>query len=336
MKQVEERYKPKIASENLIESLFHLHRYLIASRFVKNKIVLDAASGEGYGSFILSKNARKVFGVDIDEKTILEAKKKYKNEKIYFLNANVTNLPFTENFFDVIISFETIEHLSKEDGIKFLEQIKKILKKDGILILSTPNKERTLFSSYKNIYHIYEYYESEIVEILKKYFKNVKIYNQEINLFSLIYDKDTKKTSLLNLKLENENQPFFITKEQINLPLYKIYICSNKTIRINFESTCHDIKRYFLNNFYNELNFYEKLLKSSEEEINRLNYELNFYEKLLKSSEEEINRLNYELKYIKDEKINLEKVLNNILNAKWFKISYFFYLKIKKLITFKL
>gem|GEM_PF-6825505 len=150
---------------------------------------------------------------------------------------------------------------------------------------------------------------------MKKYFKNVKIYNQEINLFSLIYDKDTKKTSLLNLKLENENQPFFITKEQINLPLYKIYICSNKTIRINLESACHDIKRYFLNNFYNELNFYEKLLKSSEEEI---------------------NRLNYELKYIKDEKINLEKVLNNILNAKWFKISYFFYLKIKKLITFKI
>jgi len=315
MKQVEERYKPKINLENLIESLFHLHRYLITSRFVKNKIVLDAASGEGYGSFILSKNAKKVFGVDIDEKTILQAKEKYKKEKIDFINANVTNLPFRENFFDVIISFETIEHLSKGDGIKFLEQIKKILKKDGILILSTPNKERTLLSSYKNIYHIHEYYESEIVEILKKYFKNVKIYNQEINLFSLIYDKDTKKTSLFNLKLENENQPFFITKEQINLPLYKIYICSNKTIKINFESACHDITRYFLNNFYNELNFYKKLLKSSEEEI---------------------NRLNYELKYIKDEKINLEKVLNNILNAKWFKISYFFYLKIKKLITFKL
>ena len=315
MKKAEERYKPKINSENLIESLFHLHRYLIASKFVKNKIVLDIACGEGYGTFILSKKAKKIWGADIDKNTIEQARKKYQNKKINFIQANATDLPFEKNFFDVIVSFETIEHLSKENGIKFLTQIKKTLKKGGTLILSTPNKERTLFSSYKNVFHLYEYYQDELVDMLKKYFDNVVVYDQDVNLFSLIFNKNTKKTPLFNLELENERNILFTTKKQIKLPLYKIYICANKKIKINFDSVCQDISRFFLNNFYHELNFYKILLSKSEEEI---------------------EKLKYEIKKIQNEKRKVEKVINNIVNARWFKLSYFLYQKIKKFIFFKL
>ena len=55
----------------------HLHRYAIAQKITKNKVVLDIASGEGYGSFLLSKEATKVYGVDIDEKSLNHAKVKY-------------------------------------------------------------------------------------------------------------------------------------------------------------------------------------------------------------------------------------------------------------------
>jgi 2-polyprenyl-3-methyl-5-hydroxy-6-metoxy-1,4-benzoquinol methylase len=55
----------------------HLYRYYFALHFVKDKKVLDLACGEGYGSYILSKSAEYVTGLDIDEKTIKHASCKY-------------------------------------------------------------------------------------------------------------------------------------------------------------------------------------------------------------------------------------------------------------------
>ena len=76
----------------------HLHRYALAQKISKDKIVLDIASGEGYGSYLISKGATKVFGVDIDEKSINHAKVKYISSKnIEFYVGSTDSIPLEED-----------------------------------------------------------------------------------------------------------------------------------------------------------------------------------------------------------------------------------------------
>lgn len=72
-----ERFLPGINDIKL--EIEHYQRYLSVQRLVKDKIVLDAACGEGYGSDILAKYAKKVIGIDLDNDTITRAKVKYKD-----------------------------------------------------------------------------------------------------------------------------------------------------------------------------------------------------------------------------------------------------------------
>src|SRR5215831_2145342 len=70
-----ERYVPWMEGAEI--GYEHLHRYAFATQFVRNKRVLDLASGEGYGSNLLAKTAKQVVGIDIDEQSVRHAKNKY-------------------------------------------------------------------------------------------------------------------------------------------------------------------------------------------------------------------------------------------------------------------
>ena len=119
----------------------HLNRYFFAAQFTKEKIVLDAACGSGYGTAYLLRNgmASRVYGVDISEDAIGYARKKYGHNRISFICADVVNMPFSDNFFDIVVSFETIEHL--ENHRQYLIECKRVLKRDGLFICSSPNKK---------------------------------------------------------------------------------------------------------------------------------------------------------------------------------------------------
>lgn len=179
----EERFIPGIFSvENHLE---HYHRYNWILDLVKDKNVIDAASGEGYGSFILSKSASTVTGIDLSESAIYNANKKYKKSNLNYLNADVTKLPFDDNSFDVFVSFETLEHHDKHH--EMLREVKRVLKSDGIFIVSSP--EHYYYSVRKNLdnpYHIKELYIDEFKMLINQYFKYNKIYTQSVNLTSSI------------------------------------------------------------------------------------------------------------------------------------------------------
>jgi ubiquinone/menaquinone biosynthesis C-methylase UbiE len=166
----------------------HLHRYAIANDFVNNKVVLDIASGEGYGSYILSKNASKVIGVDIDKEAVIEARKKYLNDNLNFTVGSADNIPLDSNSIDVVVSFETIEHHDKHD--EMLIEIKRVLKPDGILIMSSPDKKNySDIPNFKNKFHVKELYFEEFEEIVKKHFKFSDFYVQKaFNLNSIVAD----------------------------------------------------------------------------------------------------------------------------------------------------
>ena len=182
-----ERFIPEVRDEEL--EIEHLERYLCIRELVKNKVVLDAACGEGYGSHILSQTAKSVLGIDIDEETIQRARTKYgENEKLNYKQASVADLSIVPaNSIDVVVSYETIEHIDEESQLKFLEEISRVLKTDGILVMSTPNKEEyTDKYQVKNKFHVKEFYVPEFIDFLSKKFQNIKIYNQYLEVASFI------------------------------------------------------------------------------------------------------------------------------------------------------
>src|SRR5213076_2544358 len=135
-------------------------RYALSLNFVEGKSVLDIASGEGYGAALLASKAQSVTGVDIDPQTVMHAKHTYCNPKLTFMVGSCDDIPLPDGSFDVVTSFETIEHHDKHE--EMLDEIKRVLKPDGVLIISSPN--RLTYSDepgYKNPFHVKELYYDE-------------------------------------------------------------------------------------------------------------------------------------------------------------------------------
>lgn len=151
----------------------HVMRYLFALDFVSaNDLVLDCACGSGYGSWILSQKAAGVYGVDISQEALSYAQYYYNRDNITFLPGDALKLPFPNHFFNVVVTFETIEHVI--DGNEFLVEMKRVLKPDGVLVLSTPNRKW----SFHPPYHLREYSPSELFVLLKSHFSDVAILYQ--------------------------------------------------------------------------------------------------------------------------------------------------------------
>lgn len=181
-----ERLETYITNEVMLE---HLHRYAIAQNFVSEKNILDIACGEGYGTNLLSKYAEKITGIDIDIDTITKAKKKYNNSKIKFKPGSILEIPEIKQTFDVIVCFETLEHIDNHQIA--MDELKRVLKQGGLLIISTPNKiSYSKSNTPNNPYHKKELNKTEFESLLCTYFKYVKILSQISFSCSLIESND--------------------------------------------------------------------------------------------------------------------------------------------------
>lgn len=181
-----ERFIPGVEDNKL--EIEHYQRYLSVRKLVQDKVVLDAACGEGYGSNIIASVARDVTGLDIDGDTIERAKVNYgQQDNLHFLQGTIEKIPLGNESVDVVVSFETIEHVPEQIQQTFLEEIARVLKKDGILIMSTPNKKiySDLFN-YKNEFHVKEFYHNEFLAFLHEKFKYIKLFNQAFQIVSMI------------------------------------------------------------------------------------------------------------------------------------------------------
>ena len=140
----------------------HEQRYQFAIPYVQDKAIADIACGAGYGSNMLSRHAKSVKGFDIDAPTLAHATQHFSTANCSFHQAAELGI----NAYDVITSFETLEHMSEADGDMFLQSLHKALKKGGTLILSTPMNEG---ANKHNVtpFHIREYSHAELVAKLK-------------------------------------------------------------------------------------------------------------------------------------------------------------------------
>ncbi|HEY5366361.1 MAG TPA: class I SAM-dependent methyltransferase [Casimicrobiaceae bacterium] len=181
-----ERFIPGVAGEIEFE---HVHRYAFACRHVAGKRVLDAACGEGYGSALLARTAATVAGVDIDGATLAHAAARYASvPNVAFHQASVATLPFADASFDLIASFETIEHLEAADQPRMLAEFARVLAPRGLLILSAPNRvEYSDKRGYANPFHRHEHDRAELDGLLVTHFSARRYYHQRVWLGSTLW-----------------------------------------------------------------------------------------------------------------------------------------------------
>jgi SAM-dependent methyltransferase len=153
----------------------HLKRYDFARDFCSQADVLDAACGVGYGSAYLAEVAARVVGVDLNAEAIDYARARYAGPRTSFEVMDVTVLEFPDAAFDVVCSFETLEHL-REPG-EAVREAARVVRAGGVYIASTPRVARTC-SSPENPFHEVEYAPADFAALLRERFENVELYGQ--------------------------------------------------------------------------------------------------------------------------------------------------------------
>lgn len=149
--------------------LEHCRRYEFAKQFVSGFRCLDLACGCGYGSITLAgAGAVSVIGMDIAEEAIAYAHEHYDDKRVRFALGDGARIPVPTGSVEVVISFETIEHIREYKA--FLQEIRRVLTDGGRFIVSTPNGER--YVRYPgppaNPFHIKEFTKREMSTQLSK------------------------------------------------------------------------------------------------------------------------------------------------------------------------
>jgi ubiquinone/menaquinone biosynthesis C-methylase UbiE len=171
----------------------HRARFLFAAKFTNGKTVIDCACGNGQGTAIFSVGSKETLGFDVSEEAITEAKQNCAHPNTRFALASGTALPVANQFADIYVSLETIEHIHEAED--FLREVNRVLKTGGTFICSTPNRHVTgpgkrMADKPANIFHVREYTVQEFETLLKKYFSHVEMHGQNQN--------SVFKTNLLN------------------------------------------------------------------------------------------------------------------------------------------
>jgi ubiquinone/menaquinone biosynthesis C-methylase UbiE len=179
-----ERFVPGVAGEIWYE---HWHRYHFAARLVAGRDVLDVACGAGYGSALLARSAAKVTGADISAAAVDHARRRYAGvPNVEFRQADCTALPFADASFDVVVSFETVEHIAAQEA--FLDEVRRVLRPGGVVILSCPNKvEYTDQRGTVNEFHVRELYRDELAGLVAPRFPHAAWYGQRASFYSIVW-----------------------------------------------------------------------------------------------------------------------------------------------------
>lgn len=157
-------------------------RYDWAATFVKDRRVAEVGCGGGHGTAILAAGgATHVDGFDLDTVAISNAQSTYGNERLTFHAAPADGIPAEDSSYDVVVSLETIEHV--DDDTAYVREIARIVKPDGTLICTTPNRlvtnpGKSIHDQPFNPHHVREYTVDELRECLGRCFANVEMLGQ--------------------------------------------------------------------------------------------------------------------------------------------------------------
>jgi ubiquinone/menaquinone biosynthesis C-methylase UbiE len=163
--------------EQYIEFLRHFTAYKHAKTFAEGRSVLEIGCGTGYGSNYLKQFVSDITAIDVSRKCTTYCHIKYKKRELNFIQASGLDIPLKDNSVGAAVSFQVIEHIEPEKVRKYLSEIKRVLKNEGVFIVSTPNKKLRLlpFQKPRNPEHKKEYNYMEFKKTLSNVFENVEV-----------------------------------------------------------------------------------------------------------------------------------------------------------------
>lgn len=204
-------------------ALEHLHRYAIAQQMVEGKIVLDIASGEGYGSQLLSFAAAEVVGVDLSAEAVAYARARYVRPNLKFMAGSATAIPLDDLSVDAVVSFETIEHLA--DHELMISEIKRVMKPGGLLIISSPDKEfYSDATGHQNEFHVKELYRHEFEDLIRKNFRNHCFFYQGFFIGGIVFRDSPAKLESFTGSFHNIGKTTGLAHQ------YNLAICSDSPL----------------------------------------------------------------------------------------------------------
>jgi 2-polyprenyl-3-methyl-5-hydroxy-6-metoxy-1,4-benzoquinol methylase len=180
-----ERFVPGIGGAIALE---HFHRFALACELTVECDVLDLGCGEGYGSRALADRARSVLGVDSAEEAVHHASCRYRAPRLRFAVGSCDRIPADDASFDWVICFETIEHHDRHH--EMLVEIRRVLRPDGHLLLSTPNAASSTGEA--NPFHLRELDRHALRELVAEHFDHIQLLAQKVTYSSLIVADDER------------------------------------------------------------------------------------------------------------------------------------------------
>lgn len=273
-----ERMVPEFHKDRLIYSE-HVTRYMAAKPAIEGKVVLDIASGSGYGTKILAESAKFVYGVDVNEVAINYSRKNYSAKNIEYRVGDGESIPLDDNSVDVVVTFETIEHI--KNYRKFLDEVQRILRPDGLLLISTPNDVEFAEG---NHFHLHEFKYNELLKLLRKYYKNIDSYFQSTWKYVAIGTED-------ELSHDTQGTVLNLTKKTRDQHLYFYLLCSNRDISEKVDHIAAIGEHYSDRQLQKKTMSYEARLSESSTEIEKLNSNLEEARDRLAQREEELNNI---------------------------------------------
>lgn len=202
-----ERVVPGKTEPDLLNE--HVARYRFAEGLVGGRRVVDAGCGAGYGSAILAKHAASVVGLDNSREAIEEARRAAPAAD--FLQGDCASVGLRDDSADVVVAFEVIEHLENWQGM--LEEARRILRPDGQLIVSTPNRpEYAKTRDEPNPFHVHEFDYNEYRQALEAVFPHVTIFleNHTQAIAFTPLERQGLRTTLEDEQLDPEAASFFL------------------------------------------------------------------------------------------------------------------------------
>ena len=174
-----ERFVPEAMGGQLIEAEHHA-RYRHAAQLVAGRSVLDAGCGVGWGSALLAHaGAARVTGLDIDAGALADATGR--TDAATFVRGDLTDLPFADASFDVVVCYEAIEHVARP--LLALDELRRVLAPDGVLTVSSPNPD--VYPA-GNPFHVHEFTPDELRRELSFRFRHVSAWQQHPMLASVV------------------------------------------------------------------------------------------------------------------------------------------------------
>ena len=214
-----ERFTPEVRGAIWYE---HWHRYAFVAELVRGKRVLDAACGEGYGSFLLAHAAAHVTGIDISADAVAHASERYPLANLTFTHGSVTKLPLPDACVDVVVSFETIEHLSGQR--EMLAEFRRVLAPDGVLVISSPNRPvYNESSAVENHFHVGELDRAELKALLDPAFPEQAWHAQRVVAQSALWAEDDSRHDLQYVALPGDEAR---TVREPAPPMYFVVVCA--------------------------------------------------------------------------------------------------------------